>query len=228
MKPPLKFLLLTLLGLSVLSGVHQVFGLSALAPQWQGPRTLRLPGYNVSFISSQPGTIGREFSTGTTRRFRLQAQGQAPPIDLTIMPVNSLKAELMDLSRITDGRSALGMKQPQLLAHRPAGAAARPEDQLAITKANGRTRLQTCLLRSGLAGYTQTALGDEHLRQVLKQFDDRPAQKYLDYGARFLGLQPITYSECLLVQMETATTATDQSSLLNAWAALRPSLPQAE
>lgn len=224
MKPPLQFFLLTLIGLSFLSGIHKVFGLSARAPLWQGPRTLRLPGYTVSSISSQPEAIGRDFSTGTMRRFRLESNGKALPIDLTIMPVNGLKSEGMDLSQITVGRPSLLMKQPQLLAHRPAGGAARPEDQIAIAKGNGQTRLQTCLMRSGMAGYARPALGDELTRHALKKFDDHPAQKYLDYGVRFLGLQPITHAECLLVQMETASNSRDQQSLLNAWAALRPSL----
>jgi hypothetical protein len=227
MKLPLNLLLLILILLSLLSGLQKVFGLSAWPPTWQAPRRLQLPGYQAKLIASHDGATGREFSTGVMRQFRLHSLDHTPEIiDLTIVPVNSINPDKMSLSRITADRPELALKKPQLLAHRPPGQAADQEDHLAMAKAGAATLLQTCMMRSGVAGYSQTTLGDELTRQNLRRFDDNSLHKFLDYASRFLALQPITPSECLLVQLKTTTAATDQQSLLNAWDALRPLLLQ--
>jgi hypothetical protein len=144
------------------------------------------------------------------------------------MPVNSIKREVMQLERISRDLPAFALKKPRLLTHRPADRSTGEEDQLAMATVNAGTRLQTCLMRSGQAGYSQTTLGDAISRDDLREFDSNPQLKYGDYLSRFLGLQPIKHWECLIVQLDTATPSADQQALLNAWTAVRSQLLSAK
>jgi hypothetical protein len=228
MKPPLTLLLLILILLSVFSSLQKVFGLAARAPEWHPPTDLQLPGYHRQLLSSRNGSIGRDFSTGTMRRFRFRSDGDKPAMVITIMPVNSIKREVMQLERITRDLPAFALKKPRLLTHRPADRSTGEEDQLAMATVNAGTRLQTCLMRSGVAGYSQTTLGDAISRDDLREFDSNPQLKYADYLSRFLGLQPIKHWECLIVQLDAATASADQQALLNAWTAVRSQLLSAK
>lgn len=228
MKPPLTLLLLILILLSVFSSLQKVFGLSARAPEWQPPIRLQLPGYQMQLLSSRDGSLGRDFSTGTMRRFRFRSDGDKPAIVITLMPVNSIKREHMQLERITRDLPAFALKKPRLLTHRPTDRSSGEEDQLAMATANGETRIQTCLIRSGLSGYSLNTLGDEITRDDLRKFDSSPQLKYGDYLSRFLGLQPSKHWECLIVQLDAATASADQQALLEAWTAVRSQLLSAK
>lgn len=206
--------------------MQKIIRLSARPPAWPPPQSLRLPRHEVSLLSSRFGSIGREYSTGTMRRFRFQPTGDrsAPAIQLTTMAVNSIKPDIMQLQRFTHDRPDFFLKQPRSLnqpsAYQPKGSM----DELAIATSGGRTRLQTCLMQSGKAGYGQITLGDVWAQDDLSRFDGRPSRKALDYLARFLALQPSKLSECLLVQLETAHSAGDQQRLLDAWNRLKSQL----
>jgi hypothetical protein len=228
MKPPLSLLLLILVLLSVFSSLQKVFGLSARAPEWQPPTHLHLPGYNMQLLSSRAGSLGRDFSTGTMRRFRFRSDGDKPAIVITMMPVNSNKRQLMQLERITRDLPAFALKKPRLLTHRPADRSLGEQDQLAMATVNAETRLQTCLMRSGLAGYSLTTLGDEISRDDLRKFDSNPQLKYGDYLSRLLGLQPSKHWECLIVQLDAAKGSAEQQVLLKAWSAVRAQLLSAK
>jgi hypothetical protein len=140
------------------------------------------------------------------------------------MAVSSIKPDLLQLELITHNISSLSLKKPRFLSHPQAQNSALPNDQLAIATAHGKTRLQACLMRSGKAGYWQTTLGDEWIRDELRRFDGQPGQKYLDYLRRFLAIQLSQASECLVVQLETIQAPADQATLLKAWNALKPQL----
>lgn len=224
MKPPLKVLLLVLVALSVGSGLQKVFGLSARAPEWPPPAGLRLPGYQVSLVSQRAGSIGRDVSTGTTQRLRFQSLADEPAVELTTMAVNSLRRDSMQLERLIRDQPDFSLTKPRFLSPPLGQHSPGQNEQLAIARTGGRTRLQTCLLRSGKAGYWQTTLGDEWTRDDLRRFDGEPARKALDYLTRFLALQPSPLSECLVVQLETSEGAKDQALLLTVWSALKPQL----
>ena len=228
MKPPLTLFLLILVLLSIFSSLQKVFGLSTRSPEWQPPTQLHLPGYHMQLISSRDGSIGRDFSTGTMRRFRFRSDGDKPAIVITMMPINSNKRQLMQLERITRDLPAFAMKKPRLLTHRPADRSSGEQDQLAMATVHAETRLQTCLMRSGLAGYSLTTLGDEITRADLRKFDSNPQLKYGDYLSRLLGLRPSKHWECLIVQLDAAKGSADQQALLNAWSAVRAQLLSAK
>jgi hypothetical protein len=224
MKPSLKTLLFFLVVLTFFSGLQKVFGLRALPPAWPPPQHLRLSGYQVRLLSNRSGSIGRDFSTGTMRRFRFQPLGDELEFELTTMAVNSIKPDIMQLQQITLGQPDLFLKQPGFLHYSSTGHLKGHKDELAVATTKGSTRLQTCLMRSGKAGYGLTTLGDEWVRDDLRRFDTQPGRKAWDYLTRFLSLQPSRLSECLVVQLETAHSPGDQERLLKAWTSLKSQL----
>jgi hypothetical protein len=223
-KNPLKILLFLLIALTFLSGFQKIFGLSARPPAWPSPQSLRLSGYQVSLLSTRAGSIGRDFSTGTMRRFRVQPLDDGPALDLTTMPVNSIKPDILQLPKITHDRPTFFLKHPRLISHSSADHPRGHKDELALSTVQGRTRLQTCLMRSGKAGYGRSTLGDAWVQDNLRRFDAQPSRKVVDYLIRLLSLQPIKLSECLVVQLETEQSPGAQERLLKAWTTLKSQL----
>jgi hypothetical protein len=224
MKSPLKILLFLLIILTFVNIFQKISGLSAQSPKWPPPAHLRLPGYQVIVVFDRAGSIGRDFSTGNTRLFRFTSMAHGPAFELTTMAVNSIYPDILQLNRIIVDQPHFVFTVPRLISHSSSTYFQGHKDQLALSTSHGRTRLQTCLMRSGKAGYSQATLGDEWVRDDLTQFDGQPGRKYRDHLSRFLALQPTLLSECLVVQLETARSPTAQKSLLKAWGELKSQL----
>jgi hypothetical protein len=81
--------------------------------------------------------------------------------------------------------------------------------------------MQTCLVRSGAALVSTSALYYESEQLLRNQLKQAPLQAFL---SRYLGAQTNNNRECLALQLETDSGPMAEQLLLSAWTPLRQQL----
>lgn len=216
---PLRRFLVVLSLLTLAATIEKAVGLSAPMPLAEAPSSLRLAGYRVRALASEPLQQGREMSQGTLRRFQLTPLTGGPEMTLTLLPVRSRTGT--DLSAETFGGKGLSLdsvaavvpdftlndqRLVSLPLPRTAPSAPR-SDQVAIGRgptdpAGSLTRLQTCLTGSGQAAVKATTLAGHTQPSTTTGTPPVPLGRLL----RAAGLASPRH-ECLAVQLQTDAAA---------------------
>lgn len=216
---PLRRLLVVLSLLTLAATIEKAVGLSAPMPVMEAPTSLRLAGYRVRVLASEPPRRGRELSQGTLRRFQLTPLTGGPEMTVTLLPVRSRTAT--DLSAETFGGKGLSLDSvaavvpgftlnDQRLVSLPVlrtSPSAPQSDQVAIGRgpadpAGTLSRLQTCLTGSGLAAVKATTLANHTQPPPPTGTPPLPLGRLL----RAAGLASPRH-ECLAVQLQTEPAA---------------------
>ena len=221
MKLPLRLLLLVAMVLTVATIFDKLFGLSAPLPERQAPLLLVVDGYRVTSMASRPAGVGREFSHGTIRRFKLEPKPGGPARILTLMPVRARREKTLQMAGLAALEPSFALRNRRVLVVPPsvAGNVSGRLEELALGTLPSpaeapASRLQGCLPSIGGAGVTLVTLQKAFVERRKAERAQAPWRIVL---SRILGLQPNTRWECLAVQLETAQSPVDQRALLESW-----------
>jgi hypothetical protein len=224
----LRVVLLSLLALSVVVTLQKLVVFGAPMPEREVPASLQLPGFRVTSLTGLPAKPGRDISLGQGQHFRLESIGN-PAIRLTLLPVRARRQATLSLLSVAALEPSFVLKETRLqLIPRVSKADKRPPEELRFGQARspqGQSldllRMQTCLVRSGAALVSTSALYYESERLLRNQLKQAPLQAFL---SRYLGAQTNNNRECLALQLETDSGPMAEQLLLSAWTPLRQQL----
>jgi hypothetical protein len=210
---------------SLISIFKTLFGLSAPSPQGEGAKQLRLTGYHVVPLATDPAKQGRDFSHGPIQHFQLQDKGTPQPLVLTLMPIRSRNEKTLQMARMAEFEEKFYLRQRHLQLIRSATSQksrSHQHQEVAIGRGPLTTypsvvRLQSCLMPGGRAAVTMASIQHHMYEQRAHELARDPIQARL---SRFLGLQPNTHWECLAIQLESPEAPGAESTLIETWSRL--------
>ncbi|MEB3317419.1 MAG: hypothetical protein VKO39_04690 [Cyanobacteriota bacterium] len=228
----LRLLLLVAIGLTITTLFQKLFGLSAPLPERQAPLSLPVDGYRVTPMASGPAAVGRDFSHGTIRRFKLEPKPGGSALIATLMPVRARREKTLQLAGMAALEPSFALRNRRILVGPPSRAgnvSDRPEELALGTRpgpsAAPASRLQGCLTALGGSGVTLVSL-----QKAL--YDSREAERaqapWRIAVSRLLGLRPNARWECLVVQLETPQSPIDPHALWEPWRSLTNQLRRLE